>query len=371
MITNALALTPQPFPGALGIPLDVPADSSARSPTWASELLAKAVSFAVLAPSSHNTQPWTFNVRWDGLEIVLDRSRVLPIKDPAAREMIISCGAALQNIRIALRSWGYAAKVEILPHASSPDVLARVEVGGPRVRSRLNDLLFAAIAMRHTNRAPFLTPSIPSQLIAAMRSAAELECAWLYPVTDPRGRPLIGDLVARGDRHQWIDRNFRHEIASWMRPNTGPDRDGLPGYVFGMSAFAARHAPALFRRLPLGRAHARHDRRLALEAPFLGMLGTTGDTPRDWMEAGQALQLVLLVAASHGISASFLNQPLQVPALRAKVRARFGLAGYPQVILRMGYATPAAATPRRELSEVLHRRTLDETLRAEATPCES
>src|SRR5688572_1166934 len=78
------------------------------------ELLARAVQSAVLAPSSHNTQPWSFHIRWDALEIVLDRSRVLPVADPAAREMIISCGAALQNIRIALRQWGFASRVRIL-----------------------------------------------------------------------------------------------------------------------------------------------------------------------------------------------------------------------------------------------------------------
>src|SRR5687768_13116637 len=209
------------------------------------ELLTKAVEFAVLAPSSHNTQPWSFRICWDGLELVLDRSRVLPITDPAAREMIISCGAALQNIRIALRHWGYAAKVEILPHPSTPDVLARVEVGGPRIRSRLNELLFAAIGQRHTNRAPFRPVPVSPRLIAALRSAAELEGAWLYPTTDAALRPAIADLIARGDRHQWVDRRFRHEVASWMRANEGPVRDGLPGRVFGMSNFVARVAPAV------------------------------------------------------------------------------------------------------------------------------
>jgi hypothetical protein len=170
---------------------------------------------------------------------------------------------------------------------------------------------------------------------------------------------MVATLVARGDRRQWIDRRFRREIASWMRRNDGPARDGLAGYVYGMSDVVARIAPALFRQLPLGLAHARHDRRLALDAPLLVTLGTSGDTPRHWMEAGQALQLVLLVAAAHGVSASFLNQPLQVPTLRSKFRARLGLSGYPQIILRMGYASSAMATPRRDLSEVLDRRILD------------
>jgi len=317
------------------------------------ELLTRGVAFGVLAPSSHNTQPWSFKVRWDGLEILLDRSRVLPVSDPAAREMIISCGAALQNIRVALRYWGFASKVELLPHASTPDVLARVKVGGRRLPSKLNDLLFAAIRERHTNRAPFLPLPVPPRLIAALRSAAELEGAWFYQTTDARQRPMVAALIAKGDRRQWIDGRFRREVTSWMRPNTGAARDGLPGYVFGMSDLVSRFAPALLRRMPVGLTQARHDRELALDAPLLVVLGTSGDAPRHWLEAGQALQLVLLVAAAHGVSASFLNQPLQVPALRTRIRSKLGVSGYPQVILRMGYAPPMRATPRREIAEVL------------------
>ena len=333
-------------------------DASAY-PECTPELLAEAVSYAIMAPSSHNAQPWAFNLRWNGLEITLDRSRVLPVADPAAREMIISCGAALQNLKIALRHFGFAAKVDILPHASAPDVLARIEVGGQRIRSRLNDMLFSAISERHTNRASFLPEPVPLRLIAAMRSAAELEGSWFYQTTDPRFRPMVADFIARADHVQWINRKFRDEHASWMRPNEGPVSDGLPGRVFGFSDVVARLAPAVVRRIPFGSAQAKHDRAAALESPLLAALGTHGDTPRDWMAAGQALQLVLLVAAAHGISASFLNQPLQVPALRTALRTKLGMSGYPQVILRMGFALPTMATPRRSLSEVLDRHIAD------------
>ncbi len=344
--TPAFRTTPPEIAGVASTLRVAPSEGSAG------DLLGRAVAFAVLAPSSHNTQPWLFDLRWNGLEIILDRARVLPVADPAAREMVMSCGAALQNIRIALRYLGFAANVKILPHASVPDVLARVELGGPRIRSRLNELLFAAIPERHTSRAPYHSAPVSPRLIAAMRTAAELEGAWLQQTTDDGLRPVVADLIAEGDRRQWLDRKFRQEHTAWLRPNTGPVRDGLPGHLFGMSDIVARMAPAVLRRMRWGRAQAKQARTLALEAPLLVTLTTPGDTPRDWMAAGQALQLVLLVAAAHGISASFLNQPLQVPALRTRFRSRLGLSGFPQVILRMGYATPSGPTPRRELSEV-------------------
>jgi Putative TM nitroreductase len=61
------------------------------------------VQYAILAPSSHNTQPWLFKIRGDVLELYADRTRALPIVDPANRALTISCGAALFHLRIALR----------------------------------------------------------------------------------------------------------------------------------------------------------------------------------------------------------------------------------------------------------------------------
>lgn len=316
------------------------------------DLLKRTIEHAVLAPSSHNTQPWRFTVRSGALELHLDRSRVLPVADPGCRELIISCGAALQNIRIALHRWGHRAEVEILPFASNPDVLARIRPGPTRATTRLDELLFAAIPERHTNRSAYLNVAPGRRFAGILGLATELEGAWLRCTTDASLRSAVADLVAAGDRAQGADHAFRRELAAWMRPNDDGSRDGMPGYAFGLSRNTSRVAPVLLRWLPWGRTQAARDRALALEAPVLAVLGTNGDMPRDWMAAGQALQLSLLLATAQGLSASFLNQPVQVPALRARLRALLGSTGHPQLVLRMGYAAQARPTPRRSVKEV-------------------
>ena len=87
------------------------------------------VRYAVLAPSTHNTQPWLFRVRGDALELFADRSRALPIADPSGRELTISCGAALQFARMAARNLKREASVELLPDPDEPDLLARLRLG--------------------------------------------------------------------------------------------------------------------------------------------------------------------------------------------------------------------------------------------------
>ena len=56
---------------------------------------------AVQAPSSHNTQPWLFRVEDGAVHLLADRTRALPVNDPDDRELTISCGCALLNLRVA------------------------------------------------------------------------------------------------------------------------------------------------------------------------------------------------------------------------------------------------------------------------------
>src|SRR4051794_12556 len=77
-----------------------------------STALARAADLATLAPSVHNTQPWSLEVHADRLCVRADRSRQLTALDPSGRELVQSIGAALFNARVALASDGWGADVE-------------------------------------------------------------------------------------------------------------------------------------------------------------------------------------------------------------------------------------------------------------------
>jgi nitroreductase len=87
-----------------------------------------ALQYAVLAPSSHNSQPWHFIVDGDSVMLCADRTRALPVVDPFDRELIISCGAVLFNLRVALQRFGLGYSIRLFPVEVDPDVLAHVRV---------------------------------------------------------------------------------------------------------------------------------------------------------------------------------------------------------------------------------------------------
>lgn len=310
-----------------------------------------AVKYAVLAPSSHNTQPWLFRVGPGGLELYADRSRGLPVVDPKDRELLISCGAALLNLRVALRRFGNREIVEILPEVVNPDLLARVSLDGHIEATDEEVALFTAIPARRTDRLPFQPRPLAPGLVTALEVAAVRKGAWLNVLRTADARASLADLVAHGERQQMADRRFRHELAAWM--TTSRRRDGIPGYAMGFGELMSAAGPLVVRTFDLGKGQAARDRDLALGSPELAVLGTAGDTPRDWIAAGQALERVLLRAQAEGVAASFLNQPIEVPELRLEVQVLTGFMGYPQMVLRLGYDGAAKPTPRRPVEEVL------------------
>ena len=130
---------------------------------------------AARAPSVHNTQPWRFHVAPAGLELHADRDRQLMAVDPSGRELLISCGAALYGLRLAVRMLGYLPMVDVLPDDRQPDLLAQVRVGYRVPVSQADWALLAAVPHRHTHRGPFAAEPIPDGVLLAAQHDAVAE----------------------------------------------------------------------------------------------------------------------------------------------------------------------------------------------------
>ena len=315
--------------------------------------LRAAVDYAVLAPSGHNTQPWRFTLVGGALELWADRTRALAVVDPHDRELTISCGAALAFVRIALSQLGYDAVTEVLPEAGERDLFARVRLGSSRAAGERDRALFAAIPRRRTMREPFEDRDLPHELVRELEQLAEREGAWLVRV-EPEGRREVAPLVEEGDRIQAGDPHFRRELAGWFRPNNTASGDGIPGFAFGMGDLFSRVGAFVLRNINWGSYQARKDLQLLERTALLAVLGTDGDSAREWLALGQALGYLLLRARVEGVSASYMNQPIEVDELRPRLAAAISpRAGFPQLLLRLGYAGDRRPTPRRDPSEVV------------------
>ena len=312
-----------------------------------------AAGYAILAPSSHNTQPWKFLITDEAVLLCADRSRSLPVIDPYDRELVISCGAALFNLRVALARFAITTEIELLPQASDPDILARIAfVPGALIPAGLAEL-FDAIPRRRTNRLAFADEPAPAVLEDKLRAAAAHEGvdATVLRAAPERGR--VAELISQADRLQFSDPHFRRELASWIHPSRR--NDGMPAFSPGMAPLTDAATPIaamVIRTFDVGHGVAAAHQALARGSPMLAVLATRTDNQEAWLATGQALERLLLVATAAGFSAAYLNQPIEVPDLRARLASDLATARYPQLILRIGRGPAIPPSPRRPLADV-------------------
>ena len=302
---------------------------------------------ASLAPSVHNIQPWRFRVRPDRIELHADLGRTLPATDPEGRELRLSCGAALFNLRVALQGFGIRPLVTILPGQDAPGALATVRRGGGLQPDDEMRALIKAVPARRTNRRPFFESGVDGPHRHALVRAAELERSWLHVVDTREEVARVKEFVRRAHRMQQEDPNVLAELRSFTGHRPGAV-DGVPPASAGFRPEAQDEW--MFRDFRAGERPAGKDYE---SNPLVAVVCSFYDGPLGEIQAGQAMQRVLLTATARGLSASFMSQPVEVKPVREELRRALGGMLVPQTVLRIGYSTPVPATPRRPVAELL------------------
>jgi hypothetical protein len=320
-------------------PVPIPADSVAN-------LLAT----AARAPSIFNTQPWLFRVTDYTIELYADPSRRLQ-SDPTGREMLISCGAALFGLRLAIRALGYQPVVSLLPEPERPGLLASVRFGVREPVTSRERAMIDALPHRHTHRGGFSPGPLPRGLLIGLQHDAVVERAALALIDRPVAYTHLATIVARAAAGLNAAGQSRADVRQWVRPPGSMARDGIPAGAVPASP-VPRPGRLAQRDLDLGRGIGQ----LSLDGSppaATAILLTSADTPADWLRAGQALHRLLTHAATLWVFADLHSQALESRPARALIRSRLGLPGAPQLLLQLGLARVAPATPRRAAARLL------------------
>jgi nitroreductase len=307
---------------------------------------------ATATPSVHNTQPWYFVSRPGLIRLYADPSRQLRCADPAGREMVISCGAALFNMRLAVRQLGFAAKVRLLPDVSQRALLAEIHWGWYAPPTLEEQVLYRSIMRRYTHRGPFTGEASPL-LVANLVPAARQGHAQLHVLFGPEEHQLLGQLIRAAELTQRGNCRFAAETARWVGLPGQARRDGVPMAACPRQPDGLEFATRGFTRDPRHGFTVRADRGNPHALGAVALLSTPDDSRPSWLCAGQALQRLLLQATADGIGAAFHTQPLELPGLRERIRAQFTGGKHPQMLLRLGCGGRKLTTPRRPVSETL------------------
>jgi hypothetical protein len=301
---------------------------------------------AALARRSFAPTPWRRGTPWglerqgDTIELRLAEAREERLADPANRELVVACGALVETMRIVAGGLGYALEVE---HVSRDDdgLIARARIDTCITNRREDATLLRQIAaaddVRTPRRAGRFSPAFSPALMAVLRHAARSGGAWLDVIVDDARRQLLADLELEAGKIADAQRSARRLVAM----NAPKRRSEGTLFVEGGSARLGELLSMLGARITIGLewngGRASHVRSAAVDAPLLAVLGTHGDSTREWLNAGRALQRVLLHASEQGLRATFLNEPLDHPLIRDALRNVLFADGAPHAIIRFEF----------------------------------
>ncbi|MBR0654138.1 Acg family FMN-binding oxidoreductase [Plastoroseomonas arctica] len=325
--------------------------ASLRAPLPVPSGMADLVRHATLAPNGHNTQPWRFRLRADGVDMLPDLTRRTAVVDPDDHHLFVSLGCAAENLALAAGASGRPGQVRFDP------------AEGGSIAFRFGDApvsaheLAAAITRRQSTRAEFDGSTVVGADLATLAAAAAEPGVDLVLLTDRPRIDQLRDLVVAGNTAQLGDPAFMDELTHWLRFNPRAAMahgDGLFSGASGRPALPSWLGPTLFRTLTSAASdndsYARQIRSSAGVAVFVGARAD----PEHWVRVGRACQRFALQATALGLRCAFINQPVEVAALRPALAGILGLPGRrPDIVLRFGRGPVLPYSLRRPVADVV------------------
>lgn len=309
--------------------------------------------YAVLAPSGHNTQPWKFGVTEEGVALYADYSRRLPVADSDDRELTMSLGAAIANLRVAAAHFGLSSDVKPEPEPGRKEMLALVTLREGGEVDRKMASLFPCITQRRTNRSKYEDKPLSAEDLARLEGFISYGSASLKIVTDDEWKNRIADLVLEGDFTRMSDKAFRSELADWMRPTGDARGDGLAADALGIPSPLSGLINWAMRAFNMGKSTGKKDAELVKESAAM-VVALGEDETSSLLDAGQLFETFVLAAVPLSIQYSFFNLPVEVPETRAGLQDTIEAEKLPQLLFRLGYGRPPSRpAPRRPIRDVV------------------
>ncbi|MDH4064016.1 MAG: hypothetical protein OEW19_06425 [Acidobacteriota bacterium] len=301
--------------------------------------------YALLAPSTRNTQPWQFRVSHTEVELHLDMARWQRVADADQREMYISVGCALENLLVAAAHYGYRTAADGIASNRHPTLVARVrfmphDVPPPSV----GDPRFEAMRRRRTEHGVYDGTPVAAEDLTALSEVSLEPGQRLDWITDDAGRHAVDELVMRADALLLSRPDYRHELGELI----GTGAFGAPWLIATVGRFAVSY-------LMPAASFAKADHKAITSSPVLGVISAHTGTREAQVRAGQLLERLYLEGTVRGLSLQPVSQLLQTDETREALTALLpDPAWVPLQPLRLGHAKPHDShTPRRALDEVL------------------
>lgn len=314
--------------------------------------LKELVRYATLAPSSHNTQCWQFQLKDDAIAILPDLSRRCPVVDPDNHHLYVSLGCAAENVIQAASSYGLSGQVTF--EEAGVGVI-NIELASAAIEK---SLLFEAISTRQCTHSEYDGQPLSTDELQRLKAAGTGNGVHVVMLTRPDEIETVIKCVVRGNTAQLTNRDFLRELKSWIRfsdREAAQKGDGLSGKTSGNSDSIPRWLGnflfPLVSRVPA--ENEKYVRQIRSSAGVAVFVSKVNDRTH-WIEVGRCYERFALQATALDIRNAFINQPVEEAELQPLLARALGLGeGRPNLLVRFGRGQPMPSSLRRPVEAVL------------------
>ena len=308
------------------------------------------VRYATLAPSSHNTQCWKFAVDDRTITILPDLTRRCHAVDPDDHHLFVSLGCSAENLIQAALAHGLKGDANFDPARDA--IVVTLEP-----TKSMRSPLFEAIVERQCTRSEYDGKPLSTEELGLLERAGSTDGVRLLLLTERNAMEKVLEYVVQGNSVQMNDPAFVAELKTWIRFSSHDavrTRDGLYGASSGNPSLPSWLGNLLFGLLFTAKSendkYAKQVRSSAGIAVFVAE--TAGKA--HWTNVGRCYERFALQAAALGIRNAFLNQPVEVAALRPQFASFLGVGEHrPDLVVRFGRGPKLPSSLRRPVQAVL------------------
>ncbi|MBI2038011.1 MAG: hypothetical protein HYT15_03755 [Candidatus Magasanikbacteria bacterium] len=288
--------------------------------------------FAILAPSTHNSQPWQFKIDSNKIYILPNFDKALPVGDKENHFLFLSLGCALENLLVAAQYYGFSF---IIKYPSSGDkkieiTLTKIEKSGVAEES-----LVSYIAKRITNRHKF-TDKLPAEEFLNTVRSLGTESMSVDVLSPGEKNNKVKQLVGRITPKLLNEPSFRRELSGYVKTNITKSKFGMPAFVMDVPNFLSLFVPTILKFVNIEKLNKKKQEG-AISAAIFIVISAKNNNEEDWVKTGQAFQKINLLATKFNLFTHPMAAPLHDIESRKELQEILQTSFNPHFLFRLGY----------------------------------
>lgn len=307
------------------------------------------LNFAVLAPSSHNSQPWSFEVKEGFILLYPEIKRRLIESDKNNRQLYISLGCAIENIIVAANYYGYLSDVDY-----SFKKTTATKISFSKIEKNIDDKSISSILSRSMNRNKYDNTPLPDSFLEKIK-LLNINDLNIHIVENKNDKNLLADITLNAAINAMDDKDFRRELSKYVKSNITKSKTGMPGFSLGIPTPISLIIPTLLKYINVNKLSRKQDEKLLKDhTPMFVVISTKDDDKESWINAGRIFERIAIIAESNKIKISVLAAPIQIGEYYKDFQKVLQTNYRPQVFFRIGYSEKKPKhSPRLEVSDVV------------------